>query len=141
MRVRPSPFLLASCAAAFVACSHTPQTEAPAPQPAAGRAAAPAQGGLAGDWAVTLIVQGQATDGTLRLRQTGDGVYNGFMQLEGANQAYGVRSARIQGAHFVIVLDADDGEATIEGNLRGQMRFDALYTSRHTSGRLTGSKQ
>jgi hypothetical protein len=146
MRIRLSHFLLA-CSTAFLACSHNPQPEAAAPQPTAapgaGAAAGPAQTSLAGDWSLTLLSQGNATstDGAIRLRRTAGGGYNGFMQMEGASATSAVRSVRVQGAHFVIVLDTDDGEATIEGNLRGQTRFDALYTSRHTSGRLSGSKQ
>lgn len=143
MRVPVSPILLASCAAAFVACSHNPQREAPAPQPGAAPAAEaqPGQASLDGDWALTLQVQARSTDGAIRLRRAPDGRYNGFMQLEGANQSYAVRSVRMEGMHFIIVVDTDDGEATIEGNLRGFTRFDALYIARHTQGQIRATKQ
>lgn len=145
MRVQPPAVLLAACLA-FLACSHAPPGGTPAPQPgaapAAGAAAAPAPAGIAGDWSLTLLIAGaRTTSGALRLRQSADGGYNGFLQMEGTSQAFAVRSARVEGAHFVIVVDTDDGEGRIEGNLRGQTRFDALYTTLHTSGRMSGTKQ
>lgn len=97
---------------------------------------------MVGDWSLTLLVAGQQpANGALRLRRSADGGYNGFLQMEGVSRAYAVRSVRTEGVHFVVVVDTDDGEARVEGNLRGQTRFDALFTSLHTSGRMSGSKQ
>ncbi len=140
----PGAAALAAIAIA-AACSHNPAPEAAAPQtgaqPAANAAAAPAERSIAGDWALTLMVQGTSTNGAIRLRPQPDGSYRGFMQMEGENEAYSVRSVRQDAAHFVITLDTPDGEATIDGTFRGATRFDALYNSRHTSGRLMGTRQ
>jgi hypothetical protein len=145
MRHPCSRFAFAIALAAAAACSGNPAPETAAPQsgapPAGGAAAAPSPASLAGDWSITLLVQGNSTDGAIRLRETSDGSYRGFMQLERENQPYSVRLVRLEGTHFVITLDTPDGEATIEGNRRGLTRFDALYISRHTSGRVMGTRQ
>ncbi len=128
-----------------VACSRNPAPETAVPQtgaqPGAAAAAAPAERSLNGDWSLTLIVQGSSSAAAIRLRQQPDGSYRGFMQIEGDNTPYSVRSVRQDGSHFVITLDTSDGEATIDGTFRGATRFDALYNSRHTSGRMMGTRQ
>lgn len=139
MRIRRSRFTVVASLAVLAACSRNPAPETAAPQ--SGAATAPAQRSLAGDWSLTLMVQGNSTDGAIRLRQAPDGGYQGFMQFVGENQPYAVRQVRQDKDHFVITLDTPDGEATIDGTFRGTTRFDALYNSRHTSGRLMGTRQ
>jgi hypothetical protein len=140
MRI-PSPlFPLALGAAALVACSHAPQSATPAPQAGAAPAAAPGQPSLAGDWAVQLLVQGQANDGTMRISRSGEG-YAGFVQLDTASRPSTILSATVQGSHFVIALATPDGDARIEGNLRTAALMEAIYIGRHVSGRFVANRR
>ena len=141
MRTPSSLFRLAVCAAALAACSHNPEPAATTPRVAGAPAAAtPGQVNLAGDWTLQLIVQGQATDGALRLSRSGDS-YGGFMQLDTASQVYAIRSVQVQGSHVILIVDTPDGEARIEGNLRTAIQLEAMYIGRHTSGRLVATKR
>lgn len=141
------PFLalrLASCAAVAAACSHAaPSTgAAPAPQPApAGAQAAPGQLDLTGDWAVQVLPQGQSpSTGLMKLTPSGAN-YRGNVQFDAANRPYFVRSATAADNHIVIILDTPDGDARIEGNMRGPTQFDGLYSSRTLNGRCTMSRR
>jgi hypothetical protein len=140
MRIRLPLFSLTLGAVALAACGGTPQSGTPTPQPAAAAAGAPGQATLAGDWAVQLQVQGQASNGTMRLSPSGGG-YTGIFQLDTASQVSSIRSLTVDGTHFVAVLTTPDGDATIEGNLRTAALMEAMYNGRHGSGRFIASRR
>ncbi len=140
MHVRLPLFPLMLSAAALAACSSTPQPATPAPQPAAAAAAGAGGASLAGDWAVQLQVQGQNSNGTMRITASGSG-YTGILQLDTASQVSSIRSLNVEGSHFVAVLTTPDGDATIEGNLRTTALMDAMYNGRHVSGRFIASRR
>jgi hypothetical protein len=142
MRNPSARFPFALCAAAIAACSHAPPPATPAPQAAGAPApaAAPGQPSLAGEWTIQLQVQGRSVNGAMHIAQSGEG-YAGFLQLDTASQVSNVRSATVQGDHFVIMLTTPDGDARIEGTLRTPVLMEALYNGRHVAGRLIANRR
>jgi len=133
-----------------------PAAAAPAAQPARAPAAAPAaaapaaaaaqpqpgQPNLAGDWEVRIVLsQGGALSTTLRLTRRGDG-YAGVMQpLREGERPYFVRGFEMNGQQIIFTLETEDGEARIQGVLRGANQLDGSFTSRRAVGRLTALRR
>ena len=145
----------------LAACSSNPQPAAPAPEaapaapaaPAAAPAAAPVaapsagqpqsgQPNLAGDWEVRVVLaQGSAVNTTLRLTRRGDS-YVGVMQpLQDGERPYFVRGIQVNGQQIVITLETEDGEARIQGVLRGADQLDGSFNSQRVVGRLTALRR
>jgi len=138
----------------LAACSSNPQPATPAPAAApvaaapaaAAAAAAPAaqagQPNLVGEWEVRIVLsQGGALTTTLRLTRRGDS-YVGVMQplLEG-ERPYFVRGFEMNGQQIILTLETEDGEARIQGVLRGANQLDGSFTSRRAVGRLTALRR
>jgi len=140
MRIPSLRSTLPLCAALLAACGGAPQPGTPAPQAAAPAAAATGGAVLVGDWSVQLQVQGQASNGSMRISQTGAG-YTGILQLDTASQVSSIRSVTVDGAHFVAVLTTPDGDARIEGNLRTPVLMEATYNGRHVTGRFVANRR
>ena len=140
----PAPEAAPATAPAAAAAQPTP---APAAAPAAAAPAAaaqprPGQPNLAGDWEVrVLLSQGGAVSTTLRLARRGDG-YAGVMQplMEG-ERPYFVRGFEMNGQQIVFTLETEDGEARIQGVLRGANQLDGSFNSRRAVGRLTALRR
>lgn len=146
----------------LAACSSNPQPATPAPeaapaaQPAPAPVAAPAaaapaaaaaqpqpgQPDLAGDWEVRVVLsQGAAVNTTLRLTRRGPG-YAGVMQpLQEGERPYFVRGFEMNGQQIIIILDTEDGEARIQGVLRGTNQLEGSFNSRRQIGRLTALRR
>jgi hypothetical protein len=139
----------------LAACSSNPQPAAPAAAPAAAAPAAPAaapaatapaaqagQPNLVGDWEVRIVLsQGGALSTTLRLARRGDG-YAGVMQpLQEGERPYFVRGFEMNGQQIILTLETEDGEARIQGVLRGANQLDGSFTSRRAVGRLTAVRR
>jgi ABC-type Fe3+-hydroxamate transport system substrate-binding protein len=157
----PHPVGFPTCIALAVflaACSSNPQPATPAPEaapaaapaaPAAASAAAPSaaqpqsgQPNLTGDWEVRIVSsQGGALNTLLRLASRGDG-YAGVMQpLQEGERPYFVRGFQMNGQQITITLETEDGEARVQGVLRGANQLEGSFTSRRLVGRLTALRR
>ena len=147
----PTPIVAAMFLAA---CGSNPQPATPAPEgapvaaPAPAAAAphvAPTQPGLAslaGDWELRVTPsQGGALGSMLRLTQRA-GAYAGVMQpLQDGERPYFVRGVQVSGQQVIITLETEDGEARIQGVLRGPNQLDGSFNSRRLMGRLTALRR
>ena len=136
----------------LAACSSNPQPATPAPAAAPAAAAAapvaaapaaqPGQPDLVGDWEVRVVLsQGGAVNTTLHLTRRGDG-YTGVMQpLQEGERPYFVRGFEMNGQQIIFTLDTEDGEARIQGVLRGANQLDGSFNSRRAVGRLTALRR
>jgi hypothetical protein len=141
----------------LAACSSNPQPATPepaaapaaqpAPAPVAAAAAAaaqpqPGQPDLVGDWEVRVVLsQGGAVNTTLHLTRRGDG-YTGVMQpLQEGERPYFVRGFEMNGQQIIFTLDTEDGEARIQGVLRGTNQLEGSFNSRRAVGRLTALRR